>query len=85
MEDSDCSQIEQKHSVLYTGSIRVKNSTTESVKSMQQIVNHFRYQARHRSQNVVTHKYRDIRITTAHCVMEQEHKKGSCRLPSNNK
>jgi len=31
------------------------------------------------------HKYRDTSITTAHCVMDQEHKKGSCRLPSDNK
>ena len=84
MEDSDCSQIEQKHSVLYTGSIRVKNSTTESVKSMQQIVNHFRYQAKHESQIVVTYTNTDTSITTADCVMDQERKKGSCRLPSDN-
>ena len=31
------------------------------------------------------HKYRDTSITTAHCVMDQEHKKSSCRLPSDNK
>jgi hypothetical protein len=31
------------------------------------------------------HKYRDTSITTAHCVKDQEHKKGSCRLPSDNK
>jgi hypothetical protein len=31
------------------------------------------------------HKFRDTGITTAHCVKDQEHKKVSCRLPSDNK
>jgi hypothetical protein len=31
------------------------------------------------------HKCRDTSITTAHCVMDEEHKKGSDRLPSGNK
>jgi len=30
-------------------------------------------------------QYRDTSITTAHCVMDQEHKKDSDRLPSDNK
>ena len=31
------------------------------------------------------HKCRDTSITTSHCVIDQEHKKGSDRLPSDNK
>ena len=84
MEYSNSSQMEQNTFSTLDRRIRVKNSTTETVKFMQQIVNHFRYQAKHESQIVVTYTNTDTSITTADCVMDQERKKGSCRLPSDN-
>jgi len=49
MEYSNSSQMEQNTFSTLDRRIRVKNSTTETVKFMQQIVNHFRYQAKHGS------------------------------------
>jgi len=63
----------------------VKNSTTETVTFMQQIVNHFRYQAKHRSLNVVTYTSTETKASPLLTVIDQENKKGSCRLPSDNK